>query len=367
MSLFGSVRCRRHYYYCPHCRRGHCPWDQTLGLTAQDLTPAVEQLVSLAGLLSSFAEAAQKVLPPLAGLRVAASTVERTTEAVGQRLGEALAASQTFGPAHDWAWHRDAEGKTVAYVGADATGVGQQGEGGVKAEGRMANVAMLYNPVPEERPRWARPKGPRPAWQARYLASLEPLATLGESLRRQAAQVGMDRAERWIALSDGGSGLEEFLQTHFPRVQAVILDFYHAAEHLGDLAQAWHPADAAAAAALRSTWSHQLKHQGGQAVLGTLRELDLRGRSPAARECHRQVQGYFENHQHRMDYPRYQAKGWHIGSGPVESACKTVVGQRLKGAGMRWSEAGADALCRLRALFKSERGPWEAFWNPSRN
>jgi hypothetical protein len=37
-----------------------------------------------------------------------------------------------------------------------------------------------------------------------------------------------------------------------------------------------------------------------------------------------------------MDYPRYRSKGWQIGSGPVESACKTVVGQRLKGPGMRW-------------------------------
>jgi len=52
-----------------------------------------------------------------------------------------------------------------------------------------------------------------------------------------------------------------------------------------------------------------------------------------------------------------------MGSGPVESACKRVVGQRLNGAGMRWGEAGADAVCRLRALFLSEPGPWEAFWN----
>ena len=52
-----------------------------------------------------------------------------------------------------------------------------------------------------------------------------------------------------------------------------------------------------------------------------------------------------------------------IGSGTVESACKTVVGQRLKLAGMRWGEDGADALCHLRALYRSEKGQWEAFWN----
>jgi hypothetical protein len=48
----------------------------------------------------------------------------------------------------------------------------------------------------------------------------------------------------------------------------------------------------------------------------------------------------------------------------VEAACKTVVGQRLKGAGMRWSEDGADAVAALRALFKSEPGQWDAFWRP---
>ena len=44
-----------------------------------------------------------------------------------------------------------------------------------------------------------------------------------------------------------------------------------------------------------------------------------------------------------MDYPRYLANGWQIGSGPVESACKTVVANRLKGSGMRWGEDGSDA------------------------
>jgi len=62
-------------------------------------------------------------------------------------------------------------------------------------------------------------------------------------------------------------------------------------------------------------------------------------------------------------YPAYRAKGWQIGSGPVESACKRVVGQRLKGAGMRWGEDGANAVCHLRALFLGELGPWAAFWN----
>ena len=101
------------------------------------------------------------MLPRLANLRVSESTAERATEAAGRRLGRAQAAGQTFGPGQPWAWHKDAEGKTVAYVSADATGVGQQGGGGVAAEGRMAYVGMVYNPVPADRRRWADPRGRR--------------------------------------------------------------------------------------------------------------------------------------------------------------------------------------------------------------
>lgn len=90
--------------------------------------------------------------------------------------------------------------------------------------------------------------------------------------------------------------------------------------------------------------------------------IDLRGRKDEAREAHRREVGYVRNNVHWMDYTRYQASGWLIGSGHVEVACKSVVGQRLKCRGIRWSEAGADAVCHLRALFKCEAGQWDAFW-----
>lgn len=362
--MIGTVRLTRHYYHCAACGQGFCPRDDQLHLTPQALSPAAEEVTCIAGVQNPFGEASDKTLRRLAGLRLSESTVERTTEAAGQRVVDAVRAGKTFGSHTPWTWHKDAEGKTVAYVSADSTGVGQQGPGGSEADGRMANVAVLYNPVPESRDGWADPSAARrPPWQARYLASLDPFVELGTQLRRQGAQIGMNEAERWIAISDGGNGLEDFLRTNFPRVEAVILDFYHAAEHLGNLAKAWHPRDEAAAEKLQECWCHQLKHEGGPALLATLRTLTLRGRSPAARQVYEDELRYFEKQLHRMDYPTYQAKGWQIGSGPVESACKRVVGQRLKGAGMRWSADGANGVCHLRALFLSENSQWATFWN----
>ena len=84
--------------------------------------------------------------------------------------------------------------------------------------------------------------------------------------------------------------------------------------------------------------------------------------SQGLRQQWARTEEYFSNNVHRMEYPEYLAQGWQIGSGVVESACKTVVGQRLKGAGKRWGEDGAHALCHVRALYRSEKGQWQAFW-----
>ena len=82
----------------------------------------------------------------------------------------------------------------------------------------------------------------------------------------------------------------------------------------------------------------------------------------SAQEEYDQALSYFRNHSGRMDYPTYLKKGWQIGTGAVESACKTVVNQRLNMGGMRWGEEGSDAVAHLRALYRSDPDQWDAFW-----
>lgn len=362
----GTFSLERAYYHCRLCGKGTVPWDEILDLSRQSLSPGACELVCIAGAVDSFAEAADVVLRKLAGLRTSESTVERTSEAVGNDIGQRLAAGETFGENTPWSWHKDAEGKTCAYVSLDLTGVGMQGPNGAAAEGRMATVAMVYNPVPDDSKRWDRPQGRVPQFQARYVAGLHGQASLAEPLRKQAAQVGMDQAQRWIALSDAGAGVEDLLRMTFGRVDAVILDFYHAAEHLGELGRAMYPGDDSIREEWLEEWCHRLKHEGGEVVLEALRTLPPDSRK-AVSKVHGEVVGYFENHVHRMDYPTYQIKGWAIGSGPIESACKTVIGKRMKGGGMRWGEDGADQMCHLRALFASGEKQWDAYWRPGRN
>jgi hypothetical protein len=362
VSLCGRVDYQRSYYYCRRCGRGLSPFDEQAGISSHRLSPAAEQVTALAGGVADSFEKAAELLQEMAGLSVAESTAERATEDVGLDIAARLQQGAVFGRASCWRWRRDAHGRCVAYVSIDATGTRQQGPGGARAEGRMAYVAAVFNPPEVE---WLRRKGQTsPPVQARYLSGLYELAAMGPLLRRQAAQVGMEGAEVWVALTDGGNGLEQFVQSNFNRPDlVVILDFYHAASYLEKLAKATLPQQEEAAQALAEQWCGLLKAEGGATMLAVLRQWEWPKRRGAEwRKQWEATQEYFANNVHRMEYPEYLAEGWHIGSGVVESACKTVVGQRLKGAGMRWGEAGAHGVCHVRALYRSEKGQWQAYW-----
>jgi hypothetical protein len=70
---------------------------------------------------------------------------------------------------------------------------------------------------------------------------------------------------------------------------------------------------------------------------------------------------YLSNNKDRLRYVTLATSGLPIGSGVTESAAKTVVGQRAKSSGQRWSEAGLRGALTLRALHQSDRLP--AFWS----
>ena len=69
---------------------------------------------------------------------------------------------------------------------------------------------------------------------------------------------------------------------------------------------------------------------------------------------------YFEKNRDRMRYRYFREHGYVIGSGVVEAACKTIVGQRFKGAGMHWSLQGLMRLLAIRTALCSNR--YDDFW-----
>lgn len=358
-TLLGEIVYERAYYYCRHCHTGMCPPDEEFGIERKQ-TPGAAEVISLMGVLAPFEEGAQDVLPRVSGIHVSASTVQRTTEDVGENVARQRAAGETIGPEETWDWNRDATGQTVAYVGLDATGVRQQGPHAEKAEGRMPWVATVFNPQPtHEKHRRRR------VWESRYVSGLMTLEEVGAQLRRECRAVGIDKADRAIALTDGGNGLENCLTdvlAGMNREIVFILDFWHVSEHLQEFANVF-VGDEESRKSQVQAWCHRLKHEGGHALLKELDSLELGNASSAIQESHRRLTGYLGNNLHRTDYPQYIARGWQIGSGNVESACKTVVATRLKGTGMRWRGDGTHALCQLRALYKSQATLWQHYWS----
>jgi hypothetical protein len=360
MTLLGEAVYERAYYYCRSCRQGDFPTDEELGVLHKQ-TPAAREVTTLVGVLEPFEEGARQVLPKLCGLNLSASTVQRVTEEVGQDVADRRAAGETFAPPQRWDWNLDATGQKVAYVSVDATGVVQQGPHHEKVEGRMPWVATVFNPQPtHENTRRRR------VWDAHYLSGLMSLPEIGGQLRRQCQSVGLAAAEVVIGLTDGGAGLENCLidaVAGMARELVFILDFYHASEHLQEFAKVLEPHDEVARQQQMQAWCQTLKHRGGRALFDELEALDFTRASPAIRAARESLLGYFRNNLHRMDYPTYIARGWQIGSGMIESACKCVVGQRLKQSGMRWREPGTQQICHLRALYKSQPNLWTHYWD----
>jgi hypothetical protein len=345
--VHGAVQVRRAYYYCGRCHQSFIPYDEALGIT-DEIGPGLLPLVCLAGTLVPFADAAEDVLRRFAGVRVSASTVLRCTQGQGERLRAHQKEGRMVEPAQaepQWKASR-AEGQPRAYIGLDAFRVPMQGPGAGKAEHRMLYTVLVYTPQKEH---------------TRYLVDFD-LDALAEQVRAQARAVGLAQVSELIAVTDGGNGLEEALQRHLAEGLTTILDWYHAAEHLCDFAKVWHARDESA----RQQWAEQAKgllyEQGGKALLTHLGAIVLPpGTSAEVREELRKLIGYFENNRHRIDCPTYRRNGWDIGSGPTEAGCK-IIGERLKGSGMRWVEDGAATVAALRALYVSGGKLWDGFW-----
>ncbi|MFO0867153.1 MAG: hypothetical protein U0744_21360 [Gemmataceae bacterium] len=179
-------------------------------------------MTSLAGIQESFGKAADLTLRKLAGLRLSESTVEQLAESAGMRLGR-LIKEETFRPQKGMGLEQGPHGKTCAYASLDATGVLMQGPEGSRSKAAHGECGAWSLPQPRSKTR--RPC-PSPATGVRYLAGLYTLGELGEAMRRRQKWEWI-RPSNGSPLSDGGAGLGEFFDVHFP-LAVKILDFQHA-------------------------------------------------------------------------------------------------------------------------------------------
>jgi hypothetical protein len=179
-------------------------------------------------------------------------------------------------------------------------------------------------------------------------------ATLKRQLTAEVMGALIQRPDlRVVKVADGAPDNWSYLSEVLP-VGQEVLDFYHAAEHLGAALGAAYGEGTSKYQERLETLSAVLRDapEGVDTVIGALGRL--RTRYPRRQAMHKAL-AYFREHRHRMRYSDLRAQNLPIGSGVVEAACKTLVSQRLKRSGMRWRTAGGQAILTFRALCQSER------------
>jgi hypothetical protein len=192
-----------------------------------------------------------------------------------------------------------------------------------------------------------------------YVVSFENAPTFARYVYLEAARRGLEHAEEVVVLGDGAEWIWNRIARFCDR-PVEIVDFYHASEHVWQAGQALYgegPTKTDEWVTLRLT---ELLEEGPGSLLRSLWAATQQASTEAQEAVRREI-NYFSKHKERMRYPALKDAGYHIGSGSVESACKRIIGARLKQAGMIWTPDGAEAMAQLRATILSER--WDEFWD----
>lgn len=152
-----------------------------------------------------------------------------------------------------------------------------------------------------------------------------------------------------VAISDGAEWIAAWLAYRHP-LAIVILDFYHAIEHLADFATLVFDSQESRNAWIEVQKKNLLSGSLDQ-VLEAIRKVMVSGGVGVSQKAE-QLLNYYEKNRYRMKYDEYQAKGYCIGSGAIESAISTVVQQRCKLVGQRWTKR-VSAVLNIRTVLKS--------------
>jgi hypothetical protein len=318
------------------------PLDEELALRPGRLTPKhQEHLVHLASWMP-FARAAQ-MLERLLGVQVSEPTVRRGTEHAGA-LYEALQTAQSqLSVASSPAVTRcarqviSADGAYVPLLGGEWAEVRTVAIGEVKRQPKAAGEDVQ-------------------TCQISYFSRMSDAETFADLAEVEMRRRAVNQAEAVGAITDGAPWLQRFIDLHCN--DAVrILDFPHAAEHLGLLVEALTQAQVSLPPGVVERSLHVLKYRGAGLLMRWGEHLPEALKTQEA--VHKHLE-YFRKRLHLMHYPDYRRQGWPIGSGMVESANKVVVQARLKGAGMHWQPRHVNAMLTLRTAVCSER--WEEGW-----
>jgi len=200
-----------------------------------------------------------------------------------------------------------------------------------------------------------------------HVATARDAAAFGTMARVEAERRGYRQAQVVIGMGDGGNWIDPLFDREF-RLDARIIDWCHASEHLWDCAKAIHGPQTPAAAAMAEHLEALLWDGKVDRIIRVLSDESLKLGEPHTddppqhprRVLHQNV-GYFTKHQRHMNYPAYRSKGWPIGSGVTEAGVKQF-NKRVKGSEQFWTETGLEPILTLRGEWISQDERWDRYW-----
>jgi hypothetical protein len=242
---------------------------------------------------------------------------------------------------------------------------------------RMATLACVFDTDPAPRRPHdviAPPEGrsttraprPGPRAQRKWLTAslIHPPEHVIAAAFDQAEARDRDHLRRWVVLVDGARHQLELIQAEADRRHItvhVLLDFVHVAEYVWAAAHCFHkpgtPETEAWVAGHLTTVLHGQADRAAAEILAEADQAHLHGtRREGADACVRYLTGHLD----QLRYDTALAAGWPIATGPIEGACRHLIGDRLDITGSRWGLDGAEAVLTLRALI--DNGDFAAYW-----
>ena len=337
-TLFGWIKIGRAYYHCPDCGGSVFPYDVAGGLGSEQLSPGLAKACSLLAVDDSFEQVSRK-LDELFDQKVSDTTIERMVQQVGS-----IVLQQQDQMLEDFLSSREPPESEVIpqrlYVAADGTTVHETDSW------HECKIGTIY--FEDDRKRR----------KSCYVGRFDNSKVFGWHLWLSACRCGLRQADEIVFLGDGAGWIRTEHRRHFGRA-TFIIDWFHASEHVWDCGKMLFGEGTKATEKwvrerLDLLWDGWTKK-----LLDDLKEQRKKYRG-AKREAMDTLIRYISSNEEQMRYDVFRAKGYDIGSGAVEGACKHVVGKRLKQSGMIWSRAGSSATLALRIVWLNDK--WEQLW-----
>ena len=337
-TLFGWIKVSRAYYHCTNCGKSLFPYDVASGLGSEQLSPGLAKACSLLAVDDSFEQTSRK-LDELFAQKVSDTTIERVVQQVGS-----IALQQQDKKLEDFSSGRRFPESQAApqrlYVAADGTTVHEM-------DGwHETKIGVIY---------WENERKER---KSHYVGRFDNSETFGWHLWLEACGCGLRQADEIVFLGDGAGWIRNEKRRHFGRA-TFIIDWYHACEHVWDCGKVLFDKGTEATEKWVKKRLDLLWDGWTKKLLDDLKEQHKKYRG-VKREAMDTLIRYISSNEEQMRYDVFRAKGYDIGSGAVEGACKHVVGKRLKQSGMIWSRAGSSATLALRIAWLNKR--WEQLW-----